>query len=263
MCHWKRLYYKHQNGYFCTGNKFDFAFLYWPIAPISLCCTGSYHCTGTLQSLRESWCFTSKELGQPSGVPFYTQSYALPFYSTAPPWMAPGDDSTCCPAGHRPWGDPCTGSVETEPWLCCHFPDRYGLWGKEISMSTFTLQAFLILSILPCVFYTLLLLNSKHAESKQGKFSSFLFQSFFSGFSLSSPTSLWLCCFHTAGSWLAQDRETFKKHQNVHLTNAFLFSPRMLGRAKASLLILSLGIFPAILLKNILFLVDLSQIVRI
>lgn len=61
------------------------------------------------------------------------------------------------------------------------------------------------------------------SENKQGKFSSFLFQSFFSGFSLSSPTSLLFCCFHTAGSWLAQDRETFNKHKNEHLTNAFLF----------------------------------------
>lgn len=133
ICHRKRFYYKYQNGYFCTGNKFDFASLYWPIAPISLCCTGSYHCTETLQSPQErGWCCTSKELGQPWGVPFYTQSSALPFYSTAPPWMAPGDDSTCCPAGHRPWGDPCTGSVGTEPWPCCRFPGRYGLWGKEI-----------------------------------------------------------------------------------------------------------------------------------
>lgn len=183
ICHRKRFYYKYQNGYFCTGNKFDFASLYWPIAPISLCCTGSYHCTETLQSPQErGWCCTSKELGQPWGVPFYTQSSALPFYSTAPPWMAPGDDSTCCPAGHRPWGDPCTGSVGTEPWPCCRFPGRYGLWGKEISVSVFTLQAFLILNILPCAFYTLLLLNSKHLKANKGNSLPFFFKAFSLGF---------------------------------------------------------------------------------
>lgn len=35
------------------------------------------------------------------------------------------------------------------------------------------------------------------------------------------------------------------------------------GRAKASLLILSLDVFPTILMKNILFLVDFSQVDRI
>lgn len=33
-------------------------------------------------------------------------------------------------------------------------------------MSTFTLHEFLILNILPCVFYTLLLLYSKYAEKQ-------------------------------------------------------------------------------------------------
>lgn len=174
------------------------------------------------------WCFTSKELGQPWEVPFYTQSYALPFYSTELPWMAPGDDSICCPAGHLPWGDPCTGSVETEPWLCCHFPDRYGLWGKEISMSTVWIphtkcSSLCILYFTPTQFQTCW---------KQTREILFLFQSFFSGLSLSSPTSLWFCCFCTAGSWLDHDRETFNKPQKIYIS----FSPVTPGKAKASLL---------------------------
>lgn len=142
ICHWKRFHYKYQNGYFCTRNKFQIWFCFLALAHSSHFPLLHWQLSlqrDTSKPSERGWHFTSKALGQPWGVPFYIQSYALPFYSTALPWTARGDDSTCCPAGHRPWGDPCTDSVETEPWLCCHFPDRYVLWWKEISVSIFTL----------------------------------------------------------------------------------------------------------------------------
>lgn len=70
-----------------------------------------------------------------------------------------------------------------------------------------------------CMLYTLLLLNSKHAESKQGKLFFFKKKTFSLWiFCLSSPISLLFCCRSTACSHLKQMRETFDK-KNQTLTN--------------------------------------------
>lgn len=84
------------------------------------------------------------------------------------------------------------------------------------------------------------------------------FLSFLEAFSLdflSSPTSLWFCCFSTACSWLDQDKETLHKPQYVHLTNAFRF-PQWCQEGQR---LYSMDVFCTILLKNVLFQVDLSH----
>lgn len=73
-----------------------------------------------------------------------------------------------------------------------------------------------------CILYLTPALFQICWKANKGNSLLLLFKTFSLDF-LSSPTSLRFCCFSTAYSWLDQDRETFNKPQNVHLTNAFLF----------------------------------------